>query len=654
MTGFSRSTHTVRVKSNDKRFYADVEILDAVSFGLPNGFDICYKISKPNIVSPNIIDQTGDGNGKAGNEKSTRASHMVRVTSTANPAMFFDVEVCDAFTITGPNNADFCIKCPTPGNSVPAVVDNTDSGLTVAANEKSTRGQHVVKLLHQIGSGTAGVEKQQVLTDYTLTLLTDAISYSGPDTLGMPWQSEVSFGGPGDVGSFVDYDSGPWYERHALKFYNAAKVMNGALSISANTKDTTQYVEDPGTNQMVPPDVDPDTDPNIYVYFPQLTPGPAPTSKENTGGPFLGATPYQAKGVPGTKGGTINIPAIDMGPIWWLRALGCTDNVWFWFISPVQQPLAMSFFGDPPAMANPGWGYRGWTPLPSFPVTWILSVNYAIVGMGTYGAPDLVTAAGGTITGDLAHGGYITVNWSDRTIPYQFGLSTTWVVRGGLGVGLPLVAYTKYSYYMPFGAFDLVDGNKKDKMALATSLHLDTSIYTDYGGPIPNIWEVTGIPQPALLNPKKIWDPVTNPHKQPSLALAKQVAEKFRDNWNATASDLTKRCAEATPNGGIVGYPNTPPPVWHWALPYGGDSVATAQMFGNGWVPAVPQDVTVPATVPTIGVGQLDPRIWNMTPVIKDGTPPVPWSWTSYTLTTYSQNPLNQSVYDLALTLGTP
>ena len=65
-TKVSRSTHTVRVTSMDKRFYADVEVLDAISLTLSNGFQICYKISQPKIVEPLIIDNTGDGNGKAG------------------------------------------------------------------------------------------------------------------------------------------------------------------------------------------------------------------------------------------------------------------------------------------------------------------------------------------------------------------------------------------------------------------------------------------------------------------------------------------------------------------------------------------------------------------------------------------------------------
>ena len=653
MATFTRATHTVRVWSNNRRYWADVEILDALALSLPNGFDIVYKIAKGDVVSPNIVDNTGDGNGKPGSSTSTRASHMVRVTSTHINGMFFDVEVCDAFTVTGPLNADFCIRCPTPGSSVPAITDDTNSGIAVAADEHSTRGQHVVKLLQQVGSGTAGQPNMQVQTSFVLALLTDAMSYSGPNTSGMPWSSPVDFGGPADVNSYVTYESGPWYEAHALRFYNFAQVMNGALAIGATTNDTTQYVEDPGSGQMVPPDHDPTTDPNIYVYFPTRMPGPAPNiTTDETKGPFLGATPYTTKGVPGGDG---NIPAIDMGPIWWLRAVGCTDNVWFWYISPVQQPLAVSGFGDPPAGANPKWGYRGLVNLPSFPVFWLISENYPIVGMGTYGAPSLVVAAGGTITGDLAHGGSITVNWGGVCIPPPsggFGVSTQWVVQGGLGVGLPLVAYTLYSYYMPFGAFDLADGNRKDKMTLAAFLHLDTSIYTDYGGPPPNIWELTGLPQPPLFDPTKIWDPVTNPHRQPSLALAKQVAEKFRDNWNATASALTA-CAPAG-GAGMSGYPNTPPPVWHWALPYGGDSVATGQMFSNGWVPAVIESVTVPITVPTIEVDQLDPKIWDVSPVIENGTPPVPRSWTSYIVSTWVQDPLDQSLYDLGLTLGTP
>ena len=653
MTGFTRSTHTVRIKSNDRRFYADVEILDAISLTLPDGFDICYQISKPNIVKPNITDNTGDGNGKPGDATSTRASHMVRVTSTARPSMFFDVEVCDAFTITGPNNADFCLTCP-PTRAVANIIDDTGSGIGVSPPQDSiTRGQHVAKLLQQIGSGTAGQPDQNVPTSYTLTLLTDAMSYSGPELIGMPWQIEIpDEGGPGDIGSFTDYNSGPWYRQHALQFYNAAQVLNGALAIGANTNDTTVYVEDPSSGEQVPPDIDPTVDPNIYVYFPQTTPGPAPLSSDNTAGPFLGATPYTTKGVPGGDG---NIPAIDMGPIWWLRALGCTDNVWFWYISPVQQPLAVSYFGDPPSGAGQKWGYRGAVNLPSFPVDWLISVNYAIVGMGTYGAPNLVTAAGGTIMGKLDQGGTITVNWGGVTIPPPsggFGLSTTWVVRGGLGVGLPLVAYTLYSYYMPYGAFDLLDGSRAEKMALAKALHLDTSIYTDYGGPPANIWELTGIPQPPLLDPKKIWSPVTNPHRQPSKTLAKQVCETFRDKWNVVANALDA-CAQ--PGGaGMSGYPNVPPPDWDWALPYGGDSVATAQMFSNGWVPAVIEAVTVPITVPTIGVGQLDAKIWDVTPTIKDGTPPVPRDWLSYQLSSFDQNPESQSIYDLALTLGTP
>lgn len=69
MVTFTRSTHTVRIKSKSGRFYADVEILDAISLVLPNGFNIAYQINKGSIVAPHIIDGTGDGNGKAGAAK---------------------------------------------------------------------------------------------------------------------------------------------------------------------------------------------------------------------------------------------------------------------------------------------------------------------------------------------------------------------------------------------------------------------------------------------------------------------------------------------------------------------------------------------------------------------------------------------------------
>jgi hypothetical protein len=637
MPAFTRTTHTVRIKSADERFYADVEVLDALSLTLPNGFKIVYRIAKGAINSPTIVDLTGDNGGqnaKAGGKTSSRSSHMVRVTSTTNTKMFLDVEVCDAFTLTGPNNADFVIQCPSPGKSVPAITDTTGSNLGVDAVPGSTRAQHAVKLLHQVGPGAAGQPEQQVETDYTLTVLTDAIIHKGPlQTQGMPWQADLDLGGTDENTSIPQPSEDPeglWYDNHVLQFYNMADLINGALSIGANTNDITQYVEDPDTGDMVPP---PNTDDNIYVYFPQV-----PVDSKGTGGPFLGATPYTADFVPNAQGAASDqqtIAAIDMGPIWWIRALGVTDNVWFWFLSPVQQPLALSFFGTPPEPANPKWAYRGFTLLPDFPVAWILSENFPLIPMGTYGAPDLDTAAGGyTIVGG---DGTIIVNWGGVGVPNGFwGVNTELndteaLINAGSGGFLAPIQYLGSNFYMPYGAFDLTAPTAAEILAALIAKGgagkggpNDPKSYTDFGGPPPNIWELVGLPQPPLRDPTKVWNPTTNPHKQPSLSLAKQAAQIFRQNWNAVANALNEGL---TGPGAAAGFPFVPPPGWAWNRPYGGNTVPTAMMFSNAWhpTPAVPEE-TVPFYIPTIDVGQLDPTIWNVGPVITDGTPPVKWA----------------------------
>ena len=412
-------------------------------------------------------------------------------------------------------------------------------------------------------------------------------------------------------------------------------MTNGALAPAITTNDTTKYVTDPVTGLQVPPD---NTDPNIYIYWPGIgnlvngeVKGAAPSGTP-TAGPFLGAG-----------------QAVDMGPIWWIRQVGTNVNVWYWYVSPVQQPKCWSYFGDPPEGANPTWGYRGINLLPYFPVTWILSENYSLEPLGTYGAPNLTVAAGGYIVN-----GAITVNWAGLGTPDGgWSVSTTRTTTGGLGVGLPIETYTEYSYYMPFGAFDLTGPSAAELLATAAKFG-EASSYIDYGGPQPNIWELTGITQPPLVNPQLPWNATTNPHQQPSYSLAQQVCETFAANWNAVATALNSAQEAASGTDAIPGYPFVPPPVWPWEKPYGGNTVGTAQMFSNGWVPAVIAGVNVPTTVPTIAVGQLDNAVWNNQVVLtSNGTsPPVPWAWTSYNVETWVAE--GQDLYDLALTDLTP
>ena len=386
--------------------------------------------------------------------------------------------------------------------------------------------------------------------------------------------------------------------------------MTGALAPSITTNDTTKYVTDPVTGLQVPPD---NTDPNIYIYWPGIgnlvngaVMGAAPSGTP-TAGPFLGAG-----------------QAVDMGPIWWIRQVGSNVNVWYWYINPVQTPKAWSYFGSSGGGGAGGsWGYRGFTWLPDFPVIWILAINNPLRSMGPYGADTLEQAAGGYITN-----GVLSVNWAGLGLPDGgWSVNTTEQQVGEIGVGLPILEYTIYQYYMPYGAFDLVQGTSAEILAYASLNGINTSSYTDYGGPGPNIWELTGLPQPPLVNLGMSWDPNKNPHQQPSTDLAQQVVASFISKWNKVADAINSAMA-ATGGDMVAGWPFVPPPGWSWSRPYGGDTVGTAQMFSNGWVPAVLPQITVPAYIPTLAAGQLDNSLWNNQIVLDtNGTsPPVLWA----------------------------
>lgn len=599
---YTRTTRTVRVESADGQFYADVEILMAISWRLPNEFETSYNIVAP--VDPIIVDGTGSGNEKDGSSASTRSSHMQRVRGKSNtPAasQFFDIEVCDAFTITGPNATEHVVNCPV-AKAVSHVVDDVGAGLgNTPPPDTQTRCQHVVKYTQQISGATQAPFDNP--TAYAYGLITDCMTFDGP-AYGMPYVT-VSAGSTDWDLPTPDIDIVPiWHEVYGLVFDSPDRVLHGALQPNALCNDLTHYVTDPHnpSGPLVPPPPDPKVDLNIYVYWPGIgneVGGAAPTGTP-TGGPFLGP----ATAAPSTDG----YNGIDTGPIWWIRQLGTNVNVWYWYISPVQQPLAWSGFGDPPEGTPVKWGYRGNTLLPYFSVIWDLSVNYPLVPMGTYGAPDIATAAAGVLTD-----GVLSVNWYGLGIPDgTFAVSTS---RDGTN-------FTLYSYYMPYGAFDLL-GPSSAELLKAAAAAGSASIYTDYGGPGPNIWELTGIEQPPLIDPNKPWSATTNPHRSPTLALAQQVCETFVIKWNAVANAINE-AMHSIGGDSVGGWPYVPPPGWSWAKPYGGDSVATAQMFNNGWVPGVLLYTVDPATVPTIATGQLDPAIWNNQPALS-GQPP--WQW---------------------------
>lgn len=644
MTDYTRSTRTVRIKSTDTKFFADVEILMSVAFKLPNGFEICYNITAPTM--PLIVDDTKDGNQKAGDRTTTRSSHMQRLTGLTkaldpvtgkvvdNSAQFIDVEVLDSFTMTGPNNTEHVINCP-PADATEQIVDGVDAGLdgfwgydpsTAGSSQLTlvpgsagdqTRCGHAVRYTQQITGATKA--PFDLPSNCAYGIITDCMTFDGPiDSDGMPYVSEAAPSTADDLS--VDDESTPqWGHLYGMTFDSPDQVIHGALQPDAACIDLTEYVIDPDTGQQVPPPPDPAVDLNIYVYWPGVgnAVGGAPPVGTATAGPWLGG------GFGGDQETSASPPpAIDMGPLWWIRQLSAAQNVWFWYLSPVQQPLAVSFFGAPPEGIIPTWGFRGFTLLPSFPVAWILSENFPIIPMGTYGAPDLETAAGGytAIGGD----GSITVNWAGVGYPDGgWGVNTEFddveaLVNAGTGGFLS-------TYYMPYGALDMLGPTSAELIAKLRATGGRVESYTDFAGPPPNIWELVGLKQPPLQDPTKVWDPNTNPHGQPSIALAKQCAQTFALKWNEVATAHNNQIKAAFVTGGTpTDFPFVPPPAWSWAKPYGGNTVPTAMMFSNGWIPtpAVPEE-TVPMTLPTIAVGQLNPSVWDVSPTIKNGTPPV-------------------------------
>jgi hypothetical protein len=330
MTDYTRSTHTVRIKGSakdgsntvgstalsdtldqDYDYYVDVEVLDAISLVLPNGFEIAYAINAaatPNCV-PAIIDNTGDGNDIAPGDKNTSISAMQQFIGDTDPTQIMDVQVCLAVTMTGPDGTAHVLNCP-PSNSSdiggpettanPRIIDDTDSGLAQDPGSEATRLQHVAKILAQDDPQTYPPPDypsadNQTDDKFLVELITDAIAFDGPvGPIGMP---SLNSEHPDRLElDQIDKTSIPiWGEQFCMSFVNPDIVLNGALSPAAECKDTTQYVTDPQTGYQVPPD---NTDPNVYVYFPV-----------DSQGPFVGL------GKDGTgKVGT----GIDMGPIWWI------------------------------------------------------------------------------------------------------------------------------------------------------------------------------------------------------------------------------------------------------------------------------------------------------------------------------------------------
>jgi len=533
----------------------------------------------------------------------THRSHVVRIKNpNDNGLTFVDVEVLDAVAIqtAGGDEALFEVmtqgstefssevydadimggceeRCydTTAANAVPFVIDNTGDGNQKGYSEASTRKSHMVRL-------TGMTDPTQFFDAEIL----DAFVLKGPDgsemLLNMPVgnsNAAITDNTSSDLG--IPATSNTTRACHIVKLFDtpapgvtdttkfllvqmtdaiAFKAPNGMEfllevpnnSAPADTIDTTVYSSDPVTSQNnVPPA---NTDPDPYVFFP---PGSA--------GPFLGAGQM-----------------VNQGLLWWIKNVGYTNNVWYWYY-PDQQVMDFSYFGTPPEDADPSWSYRGFMLLPDFTVIWILSENNPLVPIAPTGNPSLEAA--------------ITAGNPDL-----------------------------YGYYyksMPNGAGYSPNGYGKIPFDAPP---LDPSQFAFFPG---NIWQMTGLAQPPLQNPEAPWNAVSNPYTQPTPDDAAQCAQTWATMWNQVSAAAN---GEIENWQGVTFNSDTRPttaPAWPFAEPQPWHTNFQSGFFFNfqAGLPVglfnqgIPLEVLTQATSDYIAIGQLDPTVWN-TGVF----PPVKWS----------------------------
>lgn len=137
---------------------------------------------------------------------------------------------------------------------------------------------------------------------------------------------------------------------------------------------------------------------------------------------------------------------------------------------------------------------------------------------------------------------------------------------------------------------------------------------------VPNIWQLTGIPQPPLQDPSKPWDDPnyflrnifpaasgSNPYRNPSKDLAATVANAFANAWNSSSQSAN----DALPNPPPSGIPDG----WAFATPFNGGGGPGSEFAFVGGITTgygiFPLASLNPATSTLIAVGQLDPKVWD-------------------------------------------
>jgi hypothetical protein len=270
----TRVIHKVRITDQHTLWYAVIGVLDKVSVRGPNGIENLYDVSAAN-AKPCIIDNTGHGNEKGNPSSCTRLSHMVRVKDQddTHVVFLFDVEVLDAIVLRGPNGQESLLLMPAD-KAVEAILDETGSGLEVAATPSTTRVLRVVRI--------DGLNVQPPNTSIDTTSTDDPNYPSGP-----------IFG----KGLHILRT-----EALAMRGPNGQENLMLIPSKNADVHDTTQY-EINKFGERVPPE---NTDPNRYLCWPK----PKPDGSGATNGPLSAPNPT----------------LIKQGPLWWIEYFGVPNE----------------------------------------------------------------------------------------------------------------------------------------------------------------------------------------------------------------------------------------------------------------------------------------------------------------------------------------
>ncbi len=595
----TRSTHTVRCRSKtNPTLFVDVTVLDAVVIIRPDGTLLLISIT-PSLTGVNrvpcTIDNTGDGNAVGEPSFCSRLSHMEQFISSIDPSQVVDLEILDGFCLQPPNIGD-------TQDTIPEVNDESNKGGYLDSG-------------HFWGSQTAFITQSSKAKPNIVdtTGLGLAVPGGSTATRGCHINLVTDKGNTDDKtaqANGVPPVGQPFMatiRTDAISF-GTTNVNNILLSIPPSKVveiDTTKYVTDPYTGEEnAPPD---NTDPNIYAFFPP-----------NSAGASLGVDPVsQQTGVVGPP---------SMGMFWWIKKISAAPQPWYWY-APPQTYLAFSaFFLDGASPCCRQYGYRGFQLLNFFPVDYGLGANFPLRPMGSFGSPSL----------DLcAREG----NWGSSDL-------RSFAFYPGVGFGPP-------GPYGPFGELPLIDPPLTKVSARSNPLYgsLDFPF-------LPNIWQLTGLPQPNLTHPSLDWDPVTNPYLWPSSDLAERAANAFADNWNSVANACNAIETTWVPCGvygcdGAHPVPGPgfgiPPAGWRWDIPFPADGVhffgpintglpvfGTTLAFQNAIPPglgagltapgALTIDVYSPVNIFTMRVGGahpglqpqdfLDPAIWDTTPSV--------------------------------------